>query len=471
MFGRLKRTGIAVAITLSALPSHATTLADALAQAYQTNPQILAQQAALRATDEGVISARANLLPTLTQTLSISKTNNLNLPSQSILTGTSTRKATTFWNHNTELTIQLFDGGADRLGVEAARMSVLAGRQALRELEQIILFNTVQAFMNVRRDQQFVRLAQNNVRVLGEQVRAAKDRFAVGEVTRTDVAQAEARLAAARSQLETNRGNLRLSESAYTAVVGTPPRDLRNPPPAPVLPSSAAKAEAVALRKHPRVMQAQFNAKAAELTAESTTKNRHPQVFGSVDYDFGARAGSGELSTDELTARIVGQWTLYQGGRLDSNRRRDVALLQQALSNVQQSGYLTRQGLRDAYTTWQVASASIQSNRQQVRAAQVAFDGVREEAKLGARTTLDALDAEQELLSARSQLVTAIRDQYVAQYQVLAEMGLLTAEHLGLGVPIYNPDVNAAASNRHQLGILGDKRIKLFDKLKKRKGN
>ena len=471
MFGRLKRTGIAVAISLSALPSHATTLADALAQAYQTNPQLLAQQAALRATDEGVISARANLLPTLTQTLTVNRTTDYNTPKTSPSPLLPSRNPTTFWNHNTQLTIQLFDGGADRLGVEAARMTVLAGRQALRELEQVILFNTVQAFMNVRRDQQFVRLARNNVRVLGEQVRAAKDRFAVGEVTRTDVSQAEARLAAARSQLETNLGNLRRSESAYTAVVGTPPRDLRNPPPAPVLPNSAEKAEAVALRKHPRIMHAQFNAKAAELTAKATTKNRHPTINGVLDYDFGARAGGNELSTDELSASIVGQWTLYQGGRLDSNRRRDVALLQQALSNVQQSGYLTRQGLRDAYTNWQVASASIQSNREQVRAAQVAFDGVREEAKLGARTTLDALDAEQELLSARSQLVTAIRDQYVAQYQVLAEMGLLTAEHLGLGVPIYNPDVNTAASNRQQLGILGDKRIKLLEKLKKRKGD
>lgn len=464
MLKRLRSTGFAVLLGAAAIPAHATTLADALVQAYLTNPQILAQQAALRATDEGVISARASLLPTLTQTMTIGRETDYNVPN-------AVRNPTTVWNNNTQLTIQLFDGGADRLGVDAARMAVLAGRQALIQVEQGILFSTVQAFMNVRRDQQFVRLAQNNVRVLREQVRAAKDRFEVGEVTRTDVAQAEARLAAALSQLEANRGSLERSESSYTAVVGTPPRDLRSPPAAPVLPNSPDKAEAVAMRKHPRIMQAQFNAKAAELTAKATTKNRHPNISGQVGYTYGARAGGKDLLTDELNASIVGQWTLYQGGRLDSNRRRDVALLQQALSNVQQSGYLTRQGLRDAYTNWQVASASIQSNREQVRAAQVAFEGVTEEAKLGARTTLDALDAEQELLSARSQLVTAIRDQYVAQYQVLGEMGLLTAEHLGLGVPIYNPDVNAAASNRQQLGILGDKRIKLFEKLKKRNGN
>jgi len=235
-----------------------------------------------------------------------------------------------------------------------------------------------------------------------------------------------------------------------------PPRNLRNPPAAPKLPSTVAKAEAVAIKKHPRVMQAQFNAKAAELTAESTFRNRSPQIDGQVGYTFGSRLGRDELTTDQVTASITGTLNIYQGGRLDSNRRRDVALYQQSLANVQQSGYQTRQGLRDAWAIWKTASASIKSNREQVRAAQVAFEGVREEAKLGARTTLDALDAEQE---------------YVAQYQVLSEMGLLTAQHLNLGVPIYNPDVNTRAVTKKQIGNLGEQRIKLFEKLKKRKGD
>ena len=463
MLKQLKSTGLALALAVFSLPASATTLADALVLAYQTNPQIMAQQATLRSTDESVISARSLLLPTLTQTIRATRAARLN--SRSDL-----RDPQGQWAHNTTLTIQLFDGGADRLGVEGARMGVLAGRQALLQVEQVVLFSTILAYVDVRRDQQFVRLAQNNVRVLGEQVRAAKDRFEVGEVTRTDVSQAQARLAAALSQLETNRGQLSRSENAYTAVVGIPPRNLRNPPAAPKLPSSVEKAEAVAIRKHPRVMQAQFNAKAAELSTKATFKNRHPQINGQVGYDFGSNFGSTRLTTDDVTASITGTLNIYQGGRLDSDRRRGVALYQQALSNVQQSGYLTRQGLRDAWAGWKTASASIKSNREQVRAAQVAFEGVKEEAKLGARTTLDALDAEQELLSARSQLVNAIRDQYVAQYQVLTEMGLMTAEHLNLGVPIYNPDVNARAVTKKQLGILGEKRIKLFDKLKKRNG-
>ncbi len=471
MLMKLKTAGLALAFAVAALPSSATTLADALVLAYQTNPQIIAQQAGLRASDENVISARAALLPTLTQTLQAQRTVDLNTPRNPSNPFIRGRDPATTWSHNTTLTIQIFDGKRDKINIAAARMGVLAARQALLQIEQNVLLSTVTAFMNVRRDQQFVRLAQNNVRVLREQVRAANDRFEVGEVTRTDVAQAEARLAAALSQLESNRGNLARSENSYTAVVGVPPRNLRNPPAAPKLPSTVAKAEAVAIKKHPRVMQAQFNAKAAELTAESTFRNRSPQIDGQVGYTFGSRLGRDELTTDQVTASITGTLNIYQGGRLDSNRRRDVALYQQSLANVQQSGYQTRQGLRDAWAIWKTASASIKSNREQVRAAQVAFEGVREEAKLGARTTLDALDAEQELLIARSNLVNAIRDQYVAQYQVLSEMGLLTAQHLNLGVPIYNPDVNTRAVTKKQIGNLGEQRIKLFEKLKKRKGD
>ena len=226
--------GAALALGLAclSLPASATTLADAMALAYKTNPQLRAQQAALRAADEGVISARANLLPTLAQTITLGRTIDWTLYSNAAIPQLR-RDPTTTLTLNTQMTIQLWDGGADRLSVEAQRMNVLATRQALRSLEQRILLATVQAYMNVRRDQQFVRLAQNNVRVLREQVRAARDRFEVGEVTRTDVSQAEARLAAAMSQLESSRGNLQRSINSYVAVVGEEPRNLRTPPPPP----------------------------------------------------------------------------------------------------------------------------------------------------------------------------------------------------------------------------------------------
>ncbi|MBV1865070.1 MAG: TolC family protein [Rhodobacteraceae bacterium] len=232
------------------------------------------------------------------------------------------------------------------------------------------------------------------------------------------------------------------------------------------------KAEAVAIAKHPRILGAQFQAKAAEIALQSSNKNRQPQIDASLTHTLAdtRRTGSG-YTNNSVTADITGQMTWYAGDKLNSARRRALANFERSQSNLQLQGYLTRQSLRNAFTGWQVARASIVSGREQVRAAQVAFEGVREEAKLGARTTLDALDAEQEVLTARSNLVAAIRNEYLATYSVLSEMGLLTAQHLKLGVPIYNPDVNYAKVTKNQANPLGLKRLKIFDKLKKRKSN
>lgn len=446
-------------------PVQATTLADALVQAYTTNPQLSLQQSVVRIADEDVINQRGDLLPTLTQTGRASQTKDLG-------NTRTARSIGTTLSFTTRLGIQLYDGGADRLDIESAKMSLLAARQQLKEVEQTILLNTVSAYMNVRRDQAFVRLARNNVRVLREQVRAANDRFDVGEVTRTDVSQAKARLASALSSLEASKGNLMRSADSYVAVVGTRPNNLRTPPPAPKIPATASKAEAVAIHKHPRIIAAQFQAKAAEIAMQSAAKGHYPQVDASVSHTIGdtRRTGTG-YTNNSVTADITGQITLYAGDKLNSAKRRAQAAFERSQSNLQLQGYITRQSLRNAFTGWQVARASIVAGRQQVRAAQIAFEGVREEAKLGARTTLDTLDAEQELLSARSNLVASIRDEYVATYAVLAEMGLLTAQHLKLGVPIYNPDVNYTKVTKKQANPLGLKRLKIFDKLKKRRGN
>ncbi|MCP5074395.1 MAG: TolC family outer membrane protein [Rhodobacteraceae bacterium] len=441
-----------------------TSLADALALAYTTHPQMRIQQATVRSADEDVISAQGDRLPTLTQSGTITRSYD-----QGNTIGPFGRQPTTL-GLETTFTQQLWDGGRDRLDVLSARMSLKAVRQTLIALEQDVLFTTVESFMNVRRDQDFVRLARNNVRVLREQVRAANDRFEVGEVTRTDVSQAEARLAAALSSLEANRGALQRSVDSYVAVVGIPPKNLRTPPPAPKIPETVEKAEAVAIKKHPRVTQAQYETKAAQFALESTVKNRNPTVTGSLAHTMQADTDNTYFSTHRLTAQLRGDVTIYSGGQLDSARRKSLALLERAEANVQLQGYITRQSIRNAYTSWQVAGASIISGREQVRAAQVAFNGVKEEAKLGARTTLDALDAEQEVLTARSNLVAAIHDEYVATYLVLSEMGLLTAQHLNLGVPIYNPEVNFSNVKAKQKDPLGLKRIKLFEKLQKRRG-
>lgn len=473
MGGRIRTTATAAILGLglalgSTLPAAATTLADALALAYKTNPQLRAQQAALRAADENIIAARSVMLPTLNQTVTYSRTIDWTRYSNTTF---FPRNPTTTLTLNTALSVRLWDGGVTKNSIESARMNVLAARQALRSLEQQILLLTVQAYMNVRRDQQFVRLAQNNVRVLREQVRAARDRFEVGEVTRTDVSQTEARLAASVSQLEVNRGALQRSINSYIAVVGSAPKDLRAPPPPPKIPSSPEAAEKLALRQHPDLMQAQFNAKSAEFRYIATTGNRNPVITGSLSHTLGGNIGAQNPSTDQLTGSIVGTWSIYQGGKLDSDRRQNLALYQQTLGQVQQTGYTVRQNVNDAFTALRTATAAIRANREAVRAAQVAYEGVLEEAKLGARTTLDSLDAEQELLSARSNLVTSNRDQYVATYQVLAAVGLLTAKHLNLGVDIYDPDINTRDSTRHQLSPFGTRRSNILKKIQKRRGN
>ncbi|MCP5087582.1 MAG: TolC family outer membrane protein [Rhodobacteraceae bacterium] len=459
-------TGVAVLFAAGPVASQTTSLADALALAYTTHPRLRVQQATVRSADEDVISSRGNLLPSLSQSGSLSRGYDLG---DTFGPFGSNPEPTTL-GLDTTLSQQLWDGGRDKLDVEGARMSMLAARQTLKSLEQDVLFSTVESFMNVRRDQEFVRLARNNVRVLREQVRAAKDRFEVGEVTRTDVSQAQARMAAALSSLEANRGALQRSVDSYVSIVGIQPKNPRNPPPAPKIPDTAGKAEAIAIKNHPRIKQAQYEAKAAKYALHAVYKNRSPVLTGSLIYSQRLNLGNDFFTTNQVTAQVSGTMPIYSGGQLDSARRKAFAVTEQAEANVQLQGYVTRQSVRNAFTSWQVAGASIRSGREQVRAAQVAFDGVKEEAKLGARTTLDTLDAEQEVLTARSNLVASIRDEYVATYLVLAEMGLLTAQHLNLGVPIYNPEDNYSNVSKKQRNPLGNKRIKLFEKLKKRKG-
>ncbi len=436
---------------LFAAPLWATTLSDALVLTYQTNPQLVISRTTLRQSDEGVLGAQSALRPTVTANASASKK----------LTGDSTGPAS--GSLSVTASQLLFDGGSSKLGIEAARYAVLSDRQALISTEQNVLLDAVTAYMDVRRDLQFVRLAENNVRVLGEQVRAAKDRFEVGEVTRTDVSQAEARLAAAVSNLERSKALLQISEQTYKAVVGNMPSKLQAPPTPPQIPATALAAENLAVSRHPRILEAQFDVQASEMALERAKLNRQPTVSGSVS------AGRGFNTQDddaELTAGITGSLPLYKGGRLNSDRRSAMAALERSKAVVQLQALITRQAVNSAYANWQASRAAIQSGNEQVRAAQIAFDGVSEEARLGARTTLDVLDAEQDLLDARSALISAFRDEQVAAYTVLSEMGLMTASHLNLGVEAYDPDVNYSAVNGRNSPQAT--RFKLLDKLQKR---
>lgn len=442
---------------LNAAQGHATSLADALIQAYQTNPQLRIGQTSLRATDETVRQAKGAFHPTVSVNISLDDTNS-----------SSAINPDTTHTESLITSIPIYAGNTRTSALKQARYNVLASRQALRGIEQDVLLNAVTAYMDVRRDRENVELAKNSVKVLTEEVRAARERFEVGEVTRTDVSQAESRLAASESALQSTRAALKRSIDFYIATIGSAPQNLRTPPPTPKLPTSANKAETIAIRKHPDILEQQFLVKSAEMDVETAKGNKRPRVSATVSASRTDNTLSGDLRNTTSIGLDFDQ-TLYQGGQLNSLERQARALLAQEEAELQLLGLQVRQNVQSAYATWFASKASIQARRKQVKAAEIAFEGTTEEAKLGSRTTLDALNAEQELLQARSDLLTAIRDEYVNAYTVLAAMGLLNVQHLNLGIESYNPDVHYSTVNGSKQ--LGKKRLDLLNKIEKRRGN
>ena len=443
---------------LAVLPARAETLADTLIRAYQQSPVLEAARANLRAQDESVAQARSGLRPNVSARASA---------------GAGVSSATSGVNDSYSIgldgSVTLYDSGRTAAGVEAAKAGIAATRAQLRDIEQGVLFDAVAAYMDVRRDEQSVSVGQSNVRVLREQVRAARDRFELGEVTRTDVSLAEARLASAQASLAAFEGALQISREQYRAVVGTAPGALQPPPPLPALPSTLDQAEAIAMRDHPLLLAARYAQTAAEFDLVSARADLRPTVdlTGSVSLDNSATQFSGNDNSANATARLQGTVPLYQGGRLSSSVRAAEQTVAAAKYDLQNTARLIRQGVAGAWSNMAVARAQIQANRLEVEAAQVAFEGVREEATLGARTTLDVLDREQELRSAQLNLVSSERDAYVAAYGVLSAMGLLSVEHLGLGIPTYDPDVNY---NRVSHGPYSTVRGGIVDKLRDRYG-
>ncbi len=453
----LKTTAFSVLVMI-ATPSFATTLTDALIEAYQTNPALRVGRSGLRATDETVRQAKGANLPTVTGNLSADRriTRNPN-------TGSTQPNSASL-----AVSVPIYTGGTGLLGIEQSRYNVLASRQALIATEQTVLLDAVTAFMDVRRDQSNVEIARNSVKVLTEEVRAANARFQVGEVTRTDVAQADSRLAASESILQINRAALKRSISAYIAAIGSKPKKLRTPPATPKLPASANAAETVAIARHPSILQQQFLVQAAEKAVEVAHRRKLPVVSATITAQRGTNTFLNIYQNSGSVGLDLNQ-TIYQGGQLNSSERQAIALLDQQKANLQLAGLQARQNVQSLYATWLASKASIKARRKQVRAAQIAFDGASEEAKLGARTTLDVLNSEQDVLQAQSDLLTAIRDEYVNAYGVLAAMGLLTVDHLKLGIPSYNPDIHYKTVNGTKK--FGAKRAKLFEKLKKLSGN
>ena len=338
----------------------------------------------------------------------------------------------------------MFQGGTVRNDINAAKTRVEAGRATLRAVEGDVFTESVAAYMDVIRDRATVELNANNVKVLQTNLEAARDRFEIGDVTRTDVAQSEARLAIAQSRLVTAQGRLTGSEQNYRRVIGRQPGVLQPPPPLPPFPATADEAVRIALTNNPDLIAATRQAEAARFDVNAVRGTRMPTVSAVASGDY-ASTTSGETGGIDRsgTATSVGiqsRIPLYQGGLPSARVRQAQALEGQALELRVASERAVVSVTRSAFADYQAAVGAIKSNEVAVRANELALEGVRAENSVGTRTILDVLDAEQELLYSQVLLVTARRDAYVAGFQLLNAMGQAEADDLGLeGGPLYDP--------------------------------
>ncbi|MBZ0130295.1 MAG: TolC family outer membrane protein [Rhodobacteraceae bacterium] len=448
---------LVAAVGLASLPfgAAAQSLTDALISAYNNSEELKAERAQLQSTNEGVRQAWSATMPSLA--LSANAT-------------ASFRSITSFGAANHTYTasvalvseLTLWDGGATELAIESAQVSVAAGRETLVDTEQQVLLAAVTAFMDMRRDAQFLDLAENNFRVIARQLQAAQDRFEVGEAQRTEVSRAEARLADAQSIIALRQGGLEISRDVYYYAIGAYPGNLASPPPLPSIPRTLEAAKAIAVEKHPVVLRARQVVKIAELNVARADAAMKPNV--TLSAQIGANPN---VSGDNYSISLGATMPLYRGGQLLSVRRQTMALKEKALFDLQHAGQLVSQNVTRFWAQYEISSASITARQKEVRASRVALRGIREEANLGARTTLDVLDAERELLQAETNLISARRDQYVAVYSLLSAMGLLTVRHLGLGIKTY--DTNADY-NRIWNPPTPTERSKQLEKIFKRAG-
>ena len=455
-------TAVATVAGLAAAPqAGAENLTDALIAAYRNSNLLAQNQAVLRAADEDVAGAVSALRPVIAYTMSGSYSHADFAQSNSL--GATVRGNSESWSSSVGLTasILLYDGGRSRMAIEAAKEAVLGTRQALINVEQQVLLSAVSAYVDVRLQREIVALRESNVRLITQELGAARDRFEVGEVTRTDVAQAEARLATARANLASAQGALTMAREAYNAAVGHYPNNLAPLPRSPVTARTVDEARSVALRSHPSILQLQHQVKAADISVAIAKAAMQPTLSGgaSLTHNFNG--------LDNRGVSLTMNQTLYGGGELSSLYRRSIASKESVRAQLHQSGVTVGEAVGNAWVSIEVAVSAIDAGAEGVAAAQTAFDGVREEARLGARTTLDVLDAELELLTARASRLEAEASRYVGNYQLLSTMGLLTVKHLNLGIPTYDPESYYNAVKNAPASLQGKKLDRVMEKLGK----
>jgi len=432
-------------VALGALPlinqAQADTLEEALAAAYMGNPTLEASRAGLRARDEQVSQAKGGYRPSIEATGSIGRSNT---KQTSNFAGAPTQTDTTLTPKTGSLALvqPVFRGFQTVNEVKQAKNEVFAGREELLSVQQDVLLQAATAYMDVIRDEAILELNRNNVQVLTRQLEASQDRFRVGEITRTDVAQSEARLSGAVSERTRAEAALTASRVAYNRIVGRMPGTLSYPDELPGLPASEEAALEIALAEHPALNASRYNDKAAGYAVAAAKGGFMPEVSVRAEYrrEWDTSNFIDEVERKQVMAEL--RIPIYQAGVQSSAVRQARQLNSQRRLQVIEVERQVTEGVRNSWEALREARARIQSDEAQVRANEIALEGVRQEAAVGSRTTLDVLDAEQELLDARVSLTGAQHDEAVATFQLLSSVGRLTAQQLRLPVTYYDPARN-----------------------------
>ncbi len=444
-----------LAAALAGAPAPALSLREAIAHAYATNPALAAQRAIVRQVDEQVPIALSQARPTLSPQVSFRQDLRDGFEDDGRL-----------FAAGVSIGQPIFLGGRVRAGVEAGEQRIRSARARLTALENAIVFQTVAAYADLLRARSIVRLNENQVRVLAEQLRASRDRFEVGDLTRTDVAQSEARLEAARAALIAARTREVAAEQAFRRVVGLAPGALEPLPPLPPLPETLAEARARALARNPDLLAARFEEAAARADVRSAAGERlgsvRLQVLGQYQ-NFsggGGTIGFGGASGFNGSIGVTASLPLLSGGLIAARTRQAQARQSQLLEGIADTERAIEQAVTDRFAQLRNAEATILSAETAVRANRLAVEGVRQENLVGARTILDVLNAEQELLNAEIQRENAERDRYVAAYGLLEITGEVNALIDEAPVLRYDAEANADRARRswREFGIDPDPR-------------
>jgi outer membrane protein len=440
----LKRTralasvAVIAVITGMGAPAWAETLKDALALAYQTNPSLLAQRANQRALDESIVQARSGLRPQLDVRVSANYARDYS--------------GAAFGNPDSDtgaasvsLSQTLWSGGRIGHGISAAEANILSGRENLRDVEQNVLASVIRAYADVIRDGEILAIRQSNLTVLQRQLEEASARFEVGEITRTDVAQSESRLAQSEADLANARAQLSVSRAAYAAVVGQAPGDLAPMPALPGVPADFDDALDVALSDNPAILSAAYTQRAAEAQVAAAKAEYMPSAsltasYGGSTSDLGQLGDIGDQTRFQAGASL--SVPLFTGGLNRSRVAQAVERANVAHINVEGERRNILQAVSSAFAQSISSRATLQAGEEAVRAATVAAEGVRQEAQVGLRTTLDVLNQELELRNAQINLASARRNEYVAQASLLAAMGRLEGADLDADLTAYDPAAN-----------------------------